>query len=140
MADQLTITPTEATRAVVEAAYAAFAARDIPSLLALLSPDVAWGEADNPLIPSAGMHHGIPGVLEWLKTGNETEDIRSLDVHRMLVDGEMAAVVGHTAIVARPTGRPYAMDFVHLVTVQGGRITRFVEFFDTWAAAEAFRA
>ena len=85
------------------------------------------------------MHHGIPGVLEWLKTGNATEDIRALDVHRMLVDGEMAAVVGHTAIVARPTGRPYETDFVHLVTVQDGRITRFVEFFDTWVAAEAFR-
>ena len=140
MTDQLTITLTETTRAVVQAAYAAFAARDIPTLLALLSPDVAWGEADNPLIPSAGMRHGIPGVLEWLKTGNETEDIRSLDVHRVLVDGEMAAIVGHTAIVARPTGKAYAMDFVHLVTVQGGAITRFVEFFDTWAAAEAFRA
>lgn len=29
--------------------------------------------------------------------------------------------------------------FVHLVTIEGGKITRFQEFFDTYAAGEAFR-
>lgn len=58
----------------------------------------------------------------------------------MLVDGDMAAAVGRTRIVARPTGTAYEMDFVHLITVADGKITRFVEFFDTWLAAEAFRS
>ena len=127
------------TRALVAEAYRAFGARDVPALLDLLSPDVEWGEAANPLIPSAGMRRGVDGVLEWLRIGNQTEDIQDFEVHRILVDGDMAAAVGRTRIVARPTGKTYEMDFVHLVTVAGGRITRFVEFFDTWAAAEAFR-
>jgi len=130
---------TEATRAIVAQAYQAFAGRDIPALLALLSPDVEWGEADNPLIPSAGMRRGIEGVLEWLRIGQETEDIRAFEIERVLVEGDMAAAIGRTSIVARPTGKAYAMDFVHLVTVADGRIARFVEHFDTWAAAEAFR-
>ena len=46
----------------------------------------------------------------------------------------------NTVVLARPTGRTYAMDFVHLVTVVDGKVRRFREFFDTWAAAEAFRA
>jgi ketosteroid isomerase-like protein len=130
---------TDATRSLVEQAYGAFAARDIPALLGLLDPAVEWGEADNPLIPAAGMRSGIDGVLEWLRIGQETEDIRAFEVRRILVDGDMAAAIGRTVIVARPTGRAYELDFVHLVTVADGRIVRFVEFFDTWAAAEAFR-
>jgi len=139
MTDAPTPDPTERTRALVGLAYRAFAGRDIPTLLALLSPDVEWGEADNPLIPSAGMRRGIGGVLEWLRIGQETEDIRSFELRRLLADGDMAAAIGRMHVVARPTGKAYEMDFVHLVTVVDGRIARFVEFFDTWTAAEAFR-
>ncbi len=138
--DQPTAPPSApATRPVVEAAYRAFSARNVEVLLGLLSPDVEWGEPDNPHIPSAGTRHGVPGVVEWLQVGNATEEILALEVHRMLVDGDEAAVAGHMVVRARPTGRTYEMDFVHLVTVVDGKVTRFREFFDTWAAAEAFR-
>lgn len=132
-------TSTETTRAVVEAAYRAFGARDIGALLALLSPDVEWGEPENPLIPSAGTRRGIAGVEAWLKIGNETEAILELEPERFLVDGDTAAVIGRTKVVARPTGRSYDTEFIHLVTVAGGKVVRFQEFFDTWIAAEAFR-
>ena len=130
----------ETTRQVVEAAYRAFGARDIEALLGLLSPDVTWGEPDNPHIPSAGTRHGLPGVIEWLQVGNQTEVIVSFDPKRILVDGDIAAVIGQTRVVAKPTGRSYETEFVHLVRVLDGRIARFQEFFDTWVAAEAFRA
>ncbi len=140
MTDLPVAASTASTRSLVAKAYRAFAERDIPGLIALLDPAVEWGEAENPLIPSAGMRRGIEGVLEWLRIGRETEDIRSFEVHRLLVDGDMAAAVGRMRVVARPTGKTYEMDFVHLVTVADDRIVRFVEFFDTWGAAEAFRA
>ena len=82
---------------------------------------------------------GIDGVVEWLGIGNATENVEVLEPRRILVDGDMAAVVGFMRVVARPTGRAYEMDFVHLVTVVGGRVVRLQEFLDTWAAAEAFR-
>jgi ketosteroid isomerase-like protein len=130
----------QTTREVVEAAYRAFGARDIEALLGLLSPDVEWGEPDNPHIPSAGTRRGLSGVIEWLQVGNQTEAILGLEPRRILVDGDSAAVIGHTTVLARPTGRKYDTDFVHLVTVVDGRVVRFQEFFDTWVAAEAFRA
>jgi ketosteroid isomerase-like protein len=37
-----------------------------------------------------------------------------------------------------PTGKVYESDFVHLVTLADGRVTKFQEFFDTYAAGEAF--
>lgn len=128
------------TRTGVEAAYRAFGARDIEALLALLSPDVEWGEPVNPHIPSAGARHGIPGVIEWLQVGNATETILAFEPQRILVDGDTAAVIGRTRVVAKPTRRAYDTDFVHLVTVVDGKVIRFQEFFDTWVAAEAFRA
>jgi ketosteroid isomerase-like protein len=130
----------ETTRQVVEAAYRAFGARDIEALLGLLSPDVTWGEPDNPHIPSAGTRHGLAGVIEWLQVGNQTDAILALEPQRILVDGDTAAVIGYTKVVARPTGRSYETDFAHLVTVRDGKVVRFQEFFDTWVAAEAFRA
>ena len=139
MKDDPAIPSVMTTREVVQAAYRAFEQRNINSLLGLLSPDVEWGQPDNPLIPSAGTRRGIPGVIEWLTIGNDTETIVTLEPHRFLVEGDTAAVIGRTSIVARPTGKAYATDFVHLVTVADGKVVRFQEFFDTWIAAEAFR-
>ena len=129
---------TATTKVVVEAAYAAFAARDIPRLLDLLDPDVVWGQARNPSIPSSGTWQGIAGVTEWLRIGNETEEVLQLEPRHLLVDGDMAAVIRGTTVRVRATGIAYTTDFVHLVTVTDGKVTRFQELFDTALAAAAF--
>lgn len=47
--------------------------------------------------------------------------------------------IGHTKCLAKPTGKTYDTDFVHLFTFREGKIIRFKEFFDTYIAGEAFR-
>ena len=131
---------TQASLELVRAAYRAFATRDIDSLLRLVSPAVEWGEPVDPLIPTSGTRNGLSGVLEWLRIGQDTETILAFEPSRFLADGDTVAVICRTTVVARSTGRTYDTDFVHVVTVDDGRIVRFQEFFDTWAAAEAFRA
>jgi ketosteroid isomerase-like protein len=123
----------------VQGLYAAFLKGDIPAILAVLSPDVEWGEPDNPFNPAAGTRRGHPGFLEWLRLGKESEDILTLEPRQVLVDGETVAVVGYTKCLAKPTGRTYETDFVHVITFKDGKIVRFQEFFDTYAAGEAFR-
>jgi len=130
---------TAETLSVVQSAYRAFAERDIEGLLALLTPDIEWGEPDNPVIPSSGTRYGIDGVREWLRIGSQTEEVLALEPHRFVAQDDAVAVVGRTTVRARPTGRTFDTDFVHLVVVRDGRICRFREFFDTAAAAEAFR-
>ncbi len=124
---------------VVQEVYAAFARRDIEAILARLTPDVVWSEPANPFNPSAGTRHGHAGFLEWARIGQEAEDILLLEPRRFLVDGDAVAVVGHMRCRAKPTGRSYDSEFVHLVTLREGKIAGFQEFFDTWAAGEAFR-
>lgn len=123
----------------VQGLYAAFAKRDIPAIVAMLSPDVEWGEPPNPFNPAGGTRRGHEGFLEWIEIGRRSEDILLLEPRKMLVDEDSVAVVGFTRCRAIPTGKVYESDFVHLVTLESGRVTKFQEFFDTYAAAEAFR-
>jgi ketosteroid isomerase-like protein len=123
----------------VQEVYAAFARRDVQAILAVLSPDVEWGEPANPFNPAAGTRRGHAGFLEWLQIGRASEEILALETRQFLADMESVAVVGHTKCLAKPTGKTYETDFVHLVTFKDGKIVRFQEFFDTYAAAEAFR-
>ena len=57
----------------------------------------------------------------------------------MLTDDDSVAIVGYMKCLAIPTGKTYESDFVHLVTIKAGKVTKFQEFFDTYIAGEAFR-
>ena len=131
-------TPADNVR-IVQQLYAAFARRDISAMLALLDPDVEWAEPANPFNPAGGTRRGHAGFLEWARTGNEAEEVLELVPQRFLTDAGAVAVTGFTRCRVRATGRTYATDFVHLAVLRDGRVVRFQEFFDTWAAAEAFR-
>jgi ketosteroid isomerase-like protein len=123
----------------VQEVYAKFAGRDIPAILTMLSPDVEWGEPDNPFNPAGGTRHGHAGFLEWLHIGRQSEDILVLEPRKFLSDSDSVAVVGYTKCLAKPTGRSYETNFVHLFTFKDGKIIRFEEYFDTYRAGEAFR-
>lgn len=125
---------------IVQDLYAAFSRRDIAAVLSVLSPEVEWSEPDNPYNPAGGSRRGHDGFLEWVRIGREAEEVLTLEPRLFLTGGDSVAVVGHTRCRAKSTGKVYETDFVHLVTFEGGRIVRFQEFFDTFAAAEAFRS
>ena len=124
---------------IVQGIYNAFANRDIPAILAVLSPDVEWGEPSNPFNPAGGTRHGHHGFLEWIEIGRHAEEIVLLEPRKMLVDEDSVAVVGFIRCRAIPRGRVYESDFVHVVTLASGIVTKFQESFDTYAAGEAFR-
>jgi ketosteroid isomerase-like protein len=78
--------------------------------------------------------------LQWAQIGREAEDILMLDPEKFLADTDTVAVIGKMKCLAKPTGRTYESQFVHLVTLKDGKVTVFREFFDTYAAGEAFRS
>ncbi len=124
---------------VVHALYAAFARRDIQAMLACLAPDVVWCEPENPFNPAAGTHRGHQGFLAWVQIGRDAEDIELLEPSQFLSNKDAVAVVGRMRCRAKQTGRVYESDFVHVVTFRDDKIVRFQEYFDTYAAGEAFR-
>jgi ketosteroid isomerase-like protein len=124
----------------VQALYEAFGRRDVPKILSALSTTVEWGEPSNPYNPAGGTRHGHEGFLEWLRVGNESEEVLVLEPKEFLANLTSVAVVGYTKCRVRATGKVYESDFVHLIALKDGKVQRFREFFDTFAAAEAFRA
>jgi uncharacterized protein len=124
---------------VVQELYAAFGRRDMAAILAMLSPNVVWGEPENPYNPAAGTRHGHDGFLEWARIGRDAEDIEELSMHRFLQGDDCVATVGHMRCRAKNTGKSYESDFIHLVEIRDGKIVSFQEFFDTFAAGEAFK-
>ena len=71
--------------AFIQTLYEAFARRDIPGILAVLSPTVEWGEPPNPYNPAGGTRHGHDGFLEWVRVGNESEEVLALELDREVV-------------------------------------------------------
>jgi ketosteroid isomerase-like protein len=124
---------------IVQQLYKAFAERSIPEILDMLTADVEWSEPPNPYNPTGGTRRGHDGFLQWIDVGGHAEDILVLEPRKMLVDEDSVAVVGYLKCRAIATGRVYESDFVHLVTFREGKVARFQEFFDTYAAGEAFR-
>ncbi len=124
---------------IVQSIYGAFARRDIGAILAFLSPDVKWGEPENPFNPTAGTRIGHKGFLEWAQIGQREEDILVLETRKILADKDTVAVIGFLKCRAKSTGKIYESDFVHVITLKDGKIMEFREHFDTFAAAEAFR-
>jgi ketosteroid isomerase-like protein len=123
----------------VQRLYQAFAEGDISAIKGFLDPDVEWGEPDNPHNPAGGTRHGHDGFLAWVKIGREAEDVLDLEPRQFLSGEDSVAVVGYTRCRAKNTGRIYETDFVHLFIMKDGKVIKFQEFFDTFAAAEAFR-
>lgn len=90
---------------IVQGIYAAFARRDIPAIVSMLSPCIEWGEPPNPFNPAGGMRRGHDGFLEWIEIGRRSEDILVLEPRKMLVDEDSVAVVGFMRCRAISTGK-----------------------------------
>ena len=108
-------------------------------MLELLHENVEWGEPENPYNPAGGTRIGHKGFLEWISIGKEAEEILQLTPERFLTDRDSVAVVGHMKCKAIKTSKEYESDFVHLIVLQNNKVVKFQEFFDTYAAGEAFR-
>ncbi len=129
----------ESNLAKAQALYDAFFRKDIPAMLQLLHEAVEWGEPTNPHNPAGGTRHGHAGFMEWLNIGRESEEILELHPQRFLSDDDAVTVVGSMKCKVIHNQKIYESDFVHLIVFQEGKVRKFQEFFDTWAAGEAFR-
>jgi hypothetical protein len=124
---------------IVKRLYTLFEKKDITTILEMLSQDVEWGEPENPFNPAGGTRFGHQGFLEWLNIGKQSEEILILEPKKMLADADTVAVLGYIKCLAIPTRKTYESDFVHIVVIKDGKIQKFQEFFDTYAAGEAFK-
>jgi ketosteroid isomerase-like protein len=113
---------------IIATGYQAFAAQDIPTVLAMLDPDIEWYIPDE--LPDGGTYHGPDGVLRFFGKLQETytefrvepERFSALGADRVLVEGHHRGKVGDNA---------FDVEFIHLWTVRDGVATAYREYCDS---------
>src|ERR1700743_1412426 len=128
----MTATPTD----IVRNFYHKLAAADAPGALSLMAPDIEWitmwhnkGEGRGPGPVAEGLFK--PLMAEWSSF--------SLVPTEFIAEGETVVSLGDFKGVHGATGKTCNARYAHVWTVNDRKITRFRQYIDTLAVAEARR-
>ena len=114
----------------VRGLYDAFARGDVPTILAALSPDVRWEEAEGG--PYGGVYLGPDAVLAevFMKFGEEWEDFAAVP-RRFFADGDTVVALGPYSGTFQATGKRFEAPFCHEWDFDGERVASFRQITDT---------
>ena len=124
---------------LVQQAYDYFQSGDIPTLLGLLSEDVKWLIPGPERVPTSGNWHGREQVGRFFQTLSDTLEVQQFEPREFVAQDEKVVALGHYVWHVKSTGGEWESDFAHVFTVRGGTVTRFQEYTDNTALANAFR-
>jgi ketosteroid isomerase-like protein len=126
----------DSPKQVVEAAYAAYARKDMAAIAALFDPECELYQSA--LLPWGGLHRGHAGLqrfFERLVTEIDTQIVGET----LFEAGDRVVSIGRTRGVAQATEARFELPAVHVYTVADGRIRRYEAYVDTPAMLEAIR-
>jgi hypothetical protein len=124
---------------LVQRFYAKMQAGSIEEVVALLSPDFELVYMGPPSIPSAGTWSGHEGFRNWAQAALQGHlPPESVDFEEFVVHEDKVFVPGHVNLRVKTTGKTCETDFLHVFTIRDGRLTRWHDFFDTFAVAQAY--
>jgi len=129
--------PVDPKEDLVQRAYLALDADDVPALLALFSADATVEYPAPGDLPYGGAWEGHEGIGRFLDLHDATEEILEFEPNGMAVAGDDVYVRGHFRGRSRATGRTWETRWVHVFNVVGDRIRRWDGYFDTAAAVAA---
>lgn len=112
----------------VKQLYDAFKRKDISTVINMATDDVVMhGPAPVDVLPWGGAHHGRAGVAQFFKTLGESLEPQQFELRNFIAQGDKVVVLGYQKGRAKPTGRPYEIEFVHLWTLNNAQ-EKFSEF------------
>ena len=122
---------------IVKKGYECFGRGDIEGLLALYSEDISW---ETPKVDNAaysGARKGKDAVAEFFELLSGSNTFTKFESTEFIAEADKVVVLGNFEATVRDTGKSFATDWVHVMTVEGGKVTGFREYFDTAAANQA---
>ncbi len=113
--------------------YAAFGRGEIPTVLAAMSRDIKWYEAEsNPYMPSGQAWVGPDSVMNnmFMRLGAEWE---GFTVHPMSFHGAGGSVIVEARYsgMYKRTGKSADVQACHVWDIKDGKVARFQEYVDT---------
>ncbi|MCK6445731.1 MAG: nuclear transport factor 2 family protein [Planctomycetes bacterium] len=125
---------------LVRELYAAFAAGDLPRLLAHFDPRIVWNEAEGfPLSdrnPYVGPEAITLGVFARIAEEWDGFEVR---VGEVVGSGDVVTMFGRYRARHRRTGKALDVQCAHTWWVANGKLVRFQQMVDTAAVAAAVR-
>lgn len=117
---------------MLKVAYAAWARGDASALLALAAEDCEFTLIGNlALNPHSGTRLGIAGLTQALKDFHNDFTMLDMEVEKIIVDGDDAAVMWHSRIEVKRTGRIFDGERFDCLEFRDGRIVKARCFFDS---------
>ena len=115
----------------------AFGRGDVPAILALVAVQVEWKFCGPRNRPFTGTFRTREEIGRWFASIPTVDDIQAFEPREFIPGGEHVTVLGWERTAARPSGKVFENEWVHVFTVRDGRITRFWGMYDNEASAAA---
>jgi uncharacterized protein len=127
--------------AIVQKLYAAFAIGDVGAVLANMSSDIIWNEAENNPYADGNPYVGPAAVAQGVfsRLGGEWDDF-AVAVEEILAAEDLVVVLGRYHGSYKATGRTQNVQMVHAWRVVDGKITSFQQYADTLQIARVMGA
>lgn len=121
---------------VVKGIYDAFAIGNVGAVLASMSPEIVWNEAENFPYADGNPYVGPEAVANgvFARCGSEWNGF-GVAVEELLDAGDTVVALGRYVGTYKATGRPQSTQFVHVWRIAGGKAVRFQQYADTLGVA-----
>ncbi len=118
--------------ALIRSMYDAFAAGDVPAVVASMSPDIEWIEAESNPWADGNPYVGPQAVVEGIFARCADEfDGFSVQVGELIDAGDTIVMLGRYGGTCKATGRAQNPQVVHVWRISGGKVVKFQQFLDT---------
>src|SRR5262245_57771251 len=125
----------------VQQLYAIYARRDFDGVLQNCSPDIEWcSGASSDDFPAFGPRKGHAEVLDFFQIVSQAVEFSEFTPLEFYSDRDKVFVLGTFTCRMTKGDRKVTSEWLHIFTVQDGRVVSFREFLDTARVAEAYRA
>lgn len=113
---------------LIQQLYAAFFRQDLPTILALTSPDIEIEQSSD--LPWGGTYHGHAGLQQFFNALRQHLENRALPIDHYLDAGDHVIAIGRTQGLVRATGKPFDVPLAHVWQLRDGKAIRFRPFID----------
>ena len=126
---------------LVKSIYHAFGTGDVPAVIAAMSPEIEWNEAENFPYADGNPYIGPEAILGGVFARLASEwDGFHVEPEQFLDAGDTVVVTGRYGGTCRATGAAMNPQAAHFWTIADGKATGFQQLVDTLAVARAMGA
>lgn len=125
---------------LVQECFKDFTDGNIPALLDNLADNVKWNTpGPKSILPWAGNREGKASVGEFFSKLDKETTFTRFEAKEFIENGDKVVALGIMEGTSKRTGKSSQSEWAMIFTVRNGKITKFQEYSDTYAAVQAYQ-